>query len=169
MTCQKHMSRIDADDAPAPPSCSHSATTHRLPMSSTAFIARHASIASHHTLLPAHPFRHAHRHRYLLHMCPRDRTGGASNHPTEPPGIWMTCAVLIRWSAPVSIVLLMHFDGRHGTRAVPCTFIPPRRPCRVHRSRRAARGIRMIMLAVPCTFLPPRRPCRVHRSRRAAR
>ena len=32
MTCQKHMSRIDADDAPAPPSCSHSASTHRLAM-----------------------------------------------------------------------------------------------------------------------------------------
>ena len=31
-SCQKHMSRIDADDAAAPPSCSHSATTHRLAM-----------------------------------------------------------------------------------------------------------------------------------------
>ena len=45
---------------------------------------------------------------------------------THHRGIWMACVVVMRLSARVSIVFLMHFDGRHGTRAVPCTLPDPR-------------------------------------------
>ena len=104
-----------------PPSCSHSASTHRLAMFSSAFIARHASFASHVTSTMLPPIISAmltataisstcvHAIELAVHGTIR----------THHRGIWMACVVVMRLSARVSIVFLMHFDGRHGTRAVP--------------------------------------------------
>ena len=122
MTCQKHMSRIDADDAPAPPSVmltlrKHTSSRHvQLCLHRTScFIRLHLIVRCYLPIISAMLTATAisstcvHTIELAVHGTIR----------THHRGIWMACVVVMRLSARVSIVFLMHFDGRHGTRAVP--------------------------------------------------